>query len=97
MERLYPAVIGQDEDGGVFGVVFPDFPGCVSVGDTLNEAIEMGAEALDLHLSGMLRDGDEIPEPTPLDRVRLEPGEEGFSIVPIPVDVPEEMPSARAD
>jgi len=47
-----------------FGVSVPDLPGCVSAGDTVNEALVMAAEAIKLHLEGMLEDNVELPEPT---------------------------------
>jgi predicted RNase H-like HicB family nuclease len=63
----YPALIVQDEgatpaDG--YGVVFPDFPGCVSAGDTIQQAAEMAAEALALHVASMVEDGEALPEPS---------------------------------
>ena len=64
MKRFYPAIIDKGET--VYGIVFPDFPGCVSVGETIEEAIAMGEEALAFHISGMIEDGDVIPLPTPL-------------------------------
>jgi len=39
-------------------------PGCVTEGDTLEEAVEMASHAMALHLYGMERDGDEIPTPS---------------------------------
>lgn len=48
---------------GNYGVVFPDFPGCVSAGDTLSEVAEMANEALQLHVEGMAEDAEAIPEP----------------------------------
>jgi predicted RNase H-like HicB family nuclease len=45
-----------------FGVSFPDFPGCVTSGKTLDEARRMAAEALNLHIEGMIEDGEPIPE-----------------------------------
>jgi predicted RNase H-like HicB family nuclease len=64
MERRYfPA---QIEKGDIsYGVWFTDFPGCVSAGDTVAEAIEGGQEALALHVSGMIEDGEPIPSPSP--------------------------------
>ena len=41
----YVALIHGDDEPG-FGVSFPDFPGCVSDGDTVEEAIRRGREAL---------------------------------------------------
>jgi predicted RNase H-like HicB family nuclease len=56
-----------------FGVDFPDFPGCVTAGKTLEEARRMAAEALDLHVAGMTEDGEPIPEPAALDAVMSDP------------------------
>jgi predicted RNase H-like HicB family nuclease len=47
--RPYIALIHK-ETASCFGVSFPDLPGCVSGGDTLDEARAMAAEALALHL-----------------------------------------------
>lgn len=58
--KAYPAVFEQTK-GGEYGVFFPDIPGCISAGDTLEEAIEMSKEALSLHLSEMINDNDECP------------------------------------
>jgi predicted RNase H-like HicB family nuclease len=60
---IYPAVFDPNENGG-YTVTFPDLPGCVTEGDNLDEALLMAAEAMALHLYGMERDGDEIPEPS---------------------------------
>lgn len=50
-----------------FGVDFPDFPGCVTAGKTLDDARRMAVEALELHVEGMREDGEPIPEPSSLD------------------------------
>ena len=50
-----------------FGVSFPDFPGCISAGKTLEEARRNALEALGLHIAGMLEEGEEIPPPSNLD------------------------------
>jgi predicted RNase H-like HicB family nuclease len=42
----------------------PNLPGCISVGDTLEEMRWMIQEAVEFHLEGMAEDGDPIPEPT---------------------------------
>ena len=52
-----------------FGVSFPDFPGCITAGKTLEEARRNAVEALNLHIEGMLEDGEEIPAPCSLDAV----------------------------
>ena len=64
----YIALIRKDADSD-FGVDFPDFPGCVTAGRTLEEARLMAAEALALHIEGMVEDRETIPHPTALDAV----------------------------
>ncbi|MFZ4606366.1 MAG: type II toxin-antitoxin system HicB family antitoxin [Caulobacter sp.] len=64
----YIALIHKDADSD-YGVSFPDFPGCVSAGVTLDEARDMAAEALAFHIEGMVEDGDAIPEPSSLEQV----------------------------
>ena len=56
-----------------YGVGFPDFPGCITAGKTLEEAREWAKEALDLHIWGMLEDGESIPEPSSLDKIMSDP------------------------
>jgi predicted RNase H-like HicB family nuclease len=67
----YIALIHKDADSD-FGVSFPDFPGLISAGTTLDEARDMAAEALALHIDGLLEDGEALPEPSSLERVMAE-------------------------
>jgi predicted RNase H-like HicB family nuclease len=46
-----------------YGVYVPDVPGCVSVGDTVEECLVNIREALQTHLAGMHEDGDRAPDP----------------------------------
>jgi predicted RNase H-like HicB family nuclease/uncharacterized protein (DUF1778 family) len=50
-----------------FGVSFPDFPGCVTAGKSLEEASRKAPEALAFHIAGMMEDGEKIPKPSKLD------------------------------
>ena len=59
----------RKEAAGDYGVDFPDFPGCSSAGKTLDEARRMAAEALALHVRGMVEDGDPLPAPSTLEAV----------------------------
>ena len=58
----YVALIRKDADSDL-GVDFPDFPGCVSVCATLDDAQRMAQEALELHVAGMIVDGEKLPNP----------------------------------
>jgi predicted RNase H-like HicB family nuclease len=66
--RQYIALIHKEADSD-FGVSFPDLPGCVTAGSTLDEARDMAVEALALHLEGFEEDGEAIPEPSSLEAI----------------------------
>lgn len=76
----YIAYFHTDDKPG-FGVTFPDFPGCVSAGKNLQDARRMAAEALGLHIAGMLEDGAKIPEPSTLQEVKKDRESKGALIV----------------
>jgi len=67
----YIALIHKDDDSD-FGVSFPDFPGCVTAGGSMDEARAMAEQALSLHIDGMLEDNEEIPAPSDLSSVMEE-------------------------
>lgn len=52
------------EDDGMWSVVFPDIAGCVTWGDTREEALANAHEAAMLHLEGLREHGDSIPTPS---------------------------------
>jgi len=88
-QKFYPAILARS-DAGAIGVVFPDFPGCVSVGETAQEAATNAVEALDLHVEGLLADGDALPEPSALGLLPdwLEPEKDtivGHCLVPVEI------------
>jgi predicted RNase H-like HicB family nuclease len=68
----YVAILHKDRDSD-FGVSFPDFPGCITAGRTLEEAREMAGEALAGHIAVMRDGSDPVPDPSPLDAVMRDP------------------------
>lgn len=66
--KHYPALIRKTLDSD-YGVEFPDFPGCVSAGLNLDEALAMAEQALALHVDGIRDDGEAVPEPTDLEDI----------------------------
>jgi|SRR5215469_11736823 len=82
----YIGLIRKDADTD-FGVDFPDFPGCVSAGATLDEARHMAQEALELHVGGILEDGEVLPVPSSLEAIMADP--ENADAVAFLVSVPE--------
>lgn len=67
---LFPAVLTMEPDG--VSVEFPDLPGCLTCGETEEEAVLMAKDALQLHLHGMEQDGDEIPGPSRIGEMALD-------------------------
>lgn len=64
MRKITYLAVFEPSTDGKYGVYFPDLPGCISMGDDFQHAQSMATEALGLHLWGMEKDGDSIPEPT---------------------------------
>lgn len=65
----YIGIIHKDA-GSDFGVSFPDFPGCITAGKTLDEAGRMAQDALAGHIAGMVEDGENIPAPMTLEQAQ---------------------------
>lgn len=65
---VYPAIFEYAEDG--ISIEFPDLPGCLPCAQTTEEALKNAKEALGLHLYGMERHKDDIPEPTPVNKLK---------------------------
>ena len=70
---IFPAVFEPCEEGG-YTIIFPDLPGCISEGDTVEEALHMAKDALELHLYGMELGEDPIPRPTPPEKISVTKG-----------------------
>jgi predicted RNase H-like HicB family nuclease len=56
----YVAIV-EEEEGKAIGVWFPDLPGCVSAGDTLDEAMLNAKAVLELWAEAMIESGQKIP------------------------------------
>jgi predicted RNase H-like HicB family nuclease len=68
----YPVIIHKDRKTD-YGVSVPDLPGCISAGSTIDEALAMAREAIELHLEGIVEGGGVIPLPTPIETLRADP------------------------
>ena len=84
----YIAYLHKDRKSD-YGVSFPDFPGCITAGKTLEEARRLAVEALTFHVEGMLEDGDAIPSPSPLDALAGGPAIKGAVAFLVDVDLAE--------
>lgn len=47
-----------------YGGYVPDLPGCVAVGDTKDEVVQLIQEAIELHVADLKRSGEPIPAPS---------------------------------
>jgi len=54
----------DEENGGGYLVIFPDLPGCMSDGDTIEEAVRNGYEAVEDWIAASREWGKEIPPPS---------------------------------
>lgn len=68
----YIALVHKDE-GTSYGVSFPDVPGCISAGDTFEEAVANAGEALAGHFAAMRADGEAIPAPRSFEEIKRDP------------------------
>ncbi len=84
----YIAYLHKDK-GCDFGVSFPDFPGCVTAGKTLEEARNLAGEALTLHMQGMMADREELPQPSTLDQLADDPAMQGAVAFLVHAEPPE--------
>lgn len=65
MTKQYIAFFERDSEVKGFGVIFPDLPGCVSHGNTYEDAVRMAHEALSLYA-----DGEKMPKPRTLEEIQ---------------------------
>jgi predicted RNase H-like HicB family nuclease len=61
--RFTVVLLPAPEEGG-FSVLVPALPGCLTQGETVDEALANAHEAIGLHLRALARDGDPVPEET---------------------------------
>lgn len=83
----YPAVVHKQRRSS-YGVSFPDFPGCISAGDTPEEAFRSAEEALQLHVDGMVEDGEELPQPSSIEALYTSFAGQKVVVGLVPVLVP---------
>jgi predicted RNase H-like HicB family nuclease len=67
----YVAFVHKEPDS-IYGVSFPDFPGCISAGETLDAALANASEALQGHVQMLEADGDTVPMPRSLEVIQAD-------------------------
>jgi len=61
-EYQYTIILHPDTERGGYTVTVPSLPGCITEGDTVEEAIAMAKEAIQLYIESLLEDNLPIPE-----------------------------------
>lgn len=93
--RIYPAILFKDRDSESVCVSFPDLPGCNTFGEDYEDALTSAKDALGGHLLCMEEDGDDIPAPTPINRLSLNK-EEVITLVVARMDILREQEANRS-
>ena len=89
----YIAVVHKEPTSD-YGVSFPDFPGCITAGKSIDEAKDLAYEALLLHLEGLREDGEQLPAPTNLEDIVADP-ENADAVAFLVVSVPDTQGKAK--
>ena len=61
MEQLSYRILLRKEPEGGYTVTVPSLPGCVTYGDTIEQAIEMAREAIELYIETLREHDEEVP------------------------------------
>ena len=86
----YIAIVHKETKSD-FGVSFPDFPGCITAGKSIDDAKDMAQEVLTLHIQGILEDGEQLPVPSKLEDIIDNP-DYANAIAYLVVSVPDAKP-----
>lgn len=72
---VYPALFHYNEDDGSYTITYPDLPGCISEGKSLENALYMAQDALKQWLECTIEVGQEIPAASSAESIPHEQGE----------------------
>ena len=75
MRIIYPAILSKWDDGDGYTIRIPDLKGCISEGDTLEDAIAMGTDAACGYIITELNDGNKIPKPSKQSSLKIKKDE----------------------
>ena len=71
MSRKFRVILESNESGG-YTVTVPLLPGCISEGDTREEAMSNITEAIELYIASLRMDGEPIPTEEDIEEVVIE-------------------------
>ncbi len=67
MELPYRMEVVEDKDEGGYVISFPELPGCITSGETIEAAIQNATDAKRAWLESTIEGGVDIPEPGKLE------------------------------
>ncbi len=85
----YIATVHKEKDSD-YGVQFYDFLGCITAGETIEQARIMATEALEGHVKMMIEDGDFIPDPSALETILTDPDHQD-AIAYLVINIPSKL------
>lgn len=56
----YRIFLRKEPEGG-YTVIVPSLPGCITYGDTIEDAVKMAKEAIELYIETLVSHGEDIP------------------------------------
>ena len=71
MIRRFRVILDPNETGG-YTVTVPALPGCITEGDTREEALSNIHEAIELYIESLIADGEPIPTEEGMEEVLVE-------------------------
>lgn len=71
---FYPAIFHTDKKGG-YWISFPDFPECLTQGDSVEEAYKMAVEAIGLCIDERLKKSEDLPVASSMAAFQIETGD----------------------
>ena len=81
----FPVVLHKDKSSD-YGVTVPDLPGCFSAGRTVDEALAMAQEAMEVFLEQLIEDGKPVPLPGRIEQHQRNPDYRGGTWAFVSVD-----------
>lgn len=88
MLKVYPAIFNYED---TYWVEFPDLEGCVTDGETLEEAMKNAQDAMGLYLAALIEEGQKLPEASDIRKIRSE-----SAVTYVSVDVNQYRRSTKA-
>ncbi|MBV9259681.1 MAG: type II toxin-antitoxin system HicB family antitoxin [Ktedonobacteraceae bacterium] len=58
----YTIILHPDQEEGGYTVTVPALPGCITQGETVDEAIAMAKDAIRLHIESLIAEGQPVPQ-----------------------------------